>query len=60
MIPFEHHSTKFTSHRNLVLAKNGMVATGSTLASSAGSGNFAYGRKCCRCGDRNGCGIDCG
>ena len=36
MIPFDHHSTKFASHRNLVLAKNGMVATGSTLASSAG------------------------
>jgi gamma-glutamyltranspeptidase / glutathione hydrolase len=36
MIPFEHHSTKFASHRNLVLARNGMVATGSTLASSAG------------------------
>jgi gamma-glutamyltranspeptidase / glutathione hydrolase len=36
MIPFDHHSTKFASHRNLVLAKNGMVATGSSLASSAG------------------------
>jgi gamma-glutamyltranspeptidase / glutathione hydrolase len=36
MISFDHHSTKFASHRNLILAKNGMVATGSTLASSAG------------------------
>ncbi len=36
MISFDHDSTKFSSHRNLVLAKNGMVATGSTLASSAG------------------------
>ncbi len=36
MISFDHHSTKIVSHRNLILAKNGMVATGSTLASSAG------------------------
>lgn len=36
MVPFDHNSTEFASHRNLVLAKNGMVATGSTLASSAG------------------------
>lgn len=36
MLPFDHHSAKFASHRNLILAKNGMVATGSTLASSAG------------------------
>jgi gamma-glutamyltranspeptidase / glutathione hydrolase len=36
MISFDHYSTRIASHRNLVLAKNGMVATGSTLASSAG------------------------
>ena len=36
MIDFDHHLTQIASHRNLILAKNGMVATGSTLASSAG------------------------